>query len=435
MKAPWRSCFLLFLVAAAWAQEALVSIACGHGRMSVVVPAALLGPRVLYGELTLGSGCGVTAADGDGFRLEHPLMGCGTTLELLPDSIHYSNVLHYSPMAMGPVARARPFSLPVDCYYPRTGSVSSGAIRPTWVPFGSTVAHRRRLRFTLDAYDSTWASRLLRPIYSMGELMNIKASVSTGPILPMRVFVDECEAAPGAVTQPRFRVIANGCLLDGQLGRSRFLPQRGDHSLRFQLDTFLFPNTSSGQIHLRCHLRAVAEGAGSTMGKACSYDPVSHSWLSLDGADCSCCGSPSGCRGRRRRFTNSRVLLGEATIHLGPLGLLPALPSSSPLPTAFPMAPEPSPHSPLVPVVRGENRASGLALPIPGTTLAMVAMSSVLAAVAMTGCYCSVRRHWGENRVGGLEAAPGEPSAMVMVPTAAMGTPGTPPAHGDPATV
>uniref|UniRef100_A0A8B9G701 Zona pellucida sperm-binding protein 3 n=1 Tax=Amazona collaria TaxID=241587 RepID=A0A8B9G701_9PSIT len=281
-----------------------VSITCGHAWISVVVPAALLGPRVLHGELTLGSGCGVTAADGDGFRLEHSLMGCGTTLEVR--SWGPLNVLHYRPIAMGPVARAGPFSLPVDCYYPRTGSVSSGAIRPTWVPFGSTVAHRRPLRFALDAYDSTWASRLLQPLYPMGELMNIEASVSAGPVLPMRVFVDECEAAPGVGMQPSSRVIDNGCLLDGQLSRSRFLPQRGDRSLRFQLDTFLFPNTSSGQIHLHCHLRAVAEGAGSTMGKACSYDPISHSWHSLDGTDCSCCGSPSGCRVRARRFTRSR---------------------------------------------------------------------------------------------------------------------------------
>uniref|UniRef100_A0A672V731 ZP domain-containing protein n=1 Tax=Strigops habroptila TaxID=2489341 RepID=A0A672V731_STRHB len=249
-----------------------------------------------------------------------------------------------------------------------------------------------------------------------------QASVSTGPVLPMRVFVDECEATSSVVAQPRYKVIAdNGCLLDGQLGRSRFLPQRGDRFLRFQLDTFRFPNTSSSQvcIYLRCHLKAVAEGADSTMGKACSYDPVSHSWHSLDGADCSCCGSPSGCR-------------------------------------------QPSPRSSSVPIVRGENRDSGecelphgaggwlggpccpphpipvptgLAVPVPGTTLAMVAMSSILAAVAMTGCYCSMRRHRGENRVGGPETAPGEPCAMVMAPTTTGGTPGTSPACGDPAMV
>lgn len=48
----------------------------------------------------------------------------------------------------------------------RTGSVSSGAIQPAWVSFGSTVAHRRRLRFALDAYDSEWGTP--KPPHSPG---------------------------------------------------------------------------------------------------------------------------------------------------------------------------------------------------------------------------------------------------------------------------
>ncbi|XP_050752945.1 zona pellucida sperm-binding protein 3-like [Gymnogyps californianus] len=443
MQALRRRWFVLFLVAAAWAQDAPVSVTCGHTWLSVAVPAGLLGSRVAGGELTLGAGCGVTAADGDGYRLEHPLVSCGTTLELLPDSIRYSNVLHYRPSAGGPVARARPFSLPVDCYYPRTGSVSSGAIQPNWVTFGSTVAHRRRLRFALDVYDSTWSSRLRQPTYSLGEPINIEASVSTDPRLPLRVFVDECVASPSAPARLKYEVIAdNGCLLDGQLGRSRFLPRRGDRFLRFQLDTFLFPNASGSQIYLRCHLKAVAEGAGGTSGKACSYDRVAAAWRSPDGADCSCCGSPAGCGGRRqRRLAGSGGLLGEASVRLGPLGLLSALPSSSPAPTGLPTALEPStapPRRPSVPVVRGEKRDSGPAVPVPGTTLAMVAMCSILTAVGMAGCYRSVRRYRSGHRVGDPEVTPGEPRAVAMAPTAAGGawaTPENPPAPADPAIV
>lgn len=55
------------------------------------------------------------------------------------------------------------------------------------------------------------------------------------------------------------------------------------------------------QIYFRCHLKAVAEGTGGTLGKACSYDPVAAAWSSLDGANCSCCGSPGGCGRRWRR--------------------------------------------------------------------------------------------------------------------------------------
>ena len=61
---------------------ATVSVTCGHAWLSVAVPAGLLGSRVAAGELMLGSGCGVTATDGDGYRLEHPLVSCGTTLEV-----------------------------------------------------------------------------------------------------------------------------------------------------------------------------------------------------------------------------------------------------------------------------------------------------------------------------------------------------------------
>ncbi|XP_075283225.1 zona pellucida sperm-binding protein 3-like [Opisthocomus hoazin] len=411
MEALGRRWFVLFLAAAAWAQDALVSVTCGRAWLSVTVPAALLGSRATSGDLRLGSGCGVTGADRDGYRLEHPLGGCGTTLEVLPDSIRYSNVLHYRPSGGGPGARARPFSLPVDCYYPRTGSVSSRAVQPTWVPFGSTVAHRRRLRFALDAYDSTWSSRLLQPTYSLGELINVEASVGADPRLPLRVFVAECVASPSVTARLDDKVIADdGCLLAGQLGRSRFLPRRGDGFLRFQLDTFLFPNASGSQIHLRCRLQAGADGAG---GKACSYDRAAAAWRSPDGADCSCCGSPAGCRSRRRRWlAGGEGLLGEASVRLGPLEL-----RSSPVPTAR----EPgtaSPRRPSVPVVRGEKRDSGSALP--GTVLAMVAMCSVLVAAGAAACYCSVQR----QRAGGR----GEPRVVAMVPTA-----GTPSAPVDPA--
>ncbi|NWS73512.1 ZP3 protein, partial [Crotophaga sulcirostris] len=91
----------------------------------------------------------------------------------------------------------------------RTGSVSSGAIQPTWVPISSTIAHWRPLRFALDVYDSTWSSRLHHPTYSLGEMINIEASVSSNHPLPMKVFVDECVVSPSASPWLRYKVIAD----------------------------------------------------------------------------------------------------------------------------------------------------------------------------------------------------------------------------------
>ncbi|NXD88677.1 ZP3 protein, partial [Halcyon senegalensis] len=92
----------------------------------------------------------------------------------------------------------------------RTGSVSSRAVQPTWVPFHSTVAHRRRLRFALDVYDSSWSSRLRQPLgYSPGELINVEASVGADPPLPLRLLVDECGATPSGVPRLSSKVIAD----------------------------------------------------------------------------------------------------------------------------------------------------------------------------------------------------------------------------------
>ncbi|XP_051632280.1 uncharacterized protein LOC127465794 [Manacus candei] len=308
--------------------------------------------------------------------------------QLLPDRIRYENILHFHPLSRGPVVRARPFSLPVECNYPRTGIISSMPIHPTRIPFGSTVAHRRRPRFALAVFDRSWSSRLFHPSYFLGQLINVQASVGTDPREPLRVFVDQRVAAPGVSKRPEFRVIVdNGRApypLDGWLGCSRFLPRRGNHSLRFQLDTLLFPNLSGSQVSLRCHLRAVAPGAESLSGKARSSDREASAWHSLDagftGFDCSCCGSPKGC-GRRRRLAGggemrhppplagslspagaipvlhesilSAGLLGEAGVHLG---LLSARPSPSPAPRE---PTPPPPARPSVPVLRGDQGDSG----------------------------------------------------------------------------
>uniref|UniRef100_A0A8B9TXX2 Zona pellucida sperm-binding protein 3 n=1 Tax=Anas zonorhyncha TaxID=75864 RepID=A0A8B9TXX2_9AVES len=410
---------LLLLLTTAQAWDALVQVRCGSGRLSVGVPAGLLGAGA-FRELRLGSGCGVTGADGDRYWLEHPLTACGTVLQLLPDTIRYTNLLRYRPLAAGPAARPAPFSVPVECRYPRRGSISSGAVQPTWIPFGSTVAHRRRLRFALDAYDRSWTSRLPLPTFVLGELINIQASVANDTRLPLRVFVDECVASPGAASPVSYQLIGDGgCLLDGRLGRSRFLPQRRDGALRFQLDSFLFPNTSSPQIFLRCHLRAAVAGAGGS--KACSYDPSAAAWRSPDGADCSCCGSPGGCRGRRRRQDDGTGLLGAASLHLRLLSASPGAPTA-PQPGTAPFS------RPSAPVLRGDQRDSGPALPVPATTLVMVAMGSVLAAVGALGCYCSARRYRSQRQA----VAPGEPRAVAMAPTGAEGAQASP---GDPAAV
>lgn len=55
----------------------------------------------------------------------------------------------------------------------------------------------------------TWSSRRHQATYSLGDIINIEASVSPDPAVSLRVFVDECVASPSVVTQLKFKVIGD----------------------------------------------------------------------------------------------------------------------------------------------------------------------------------------------------------------------------------
>ncbi|XP_067397642.1 zona pellucida sperm-binding protein 3-like [Emydura macquarii macquarii] len=453
MEAPGGRWALLLLVTGAWAQNVSVSVVCGSSRLQVTVLADLFGNGVPISarELMLGAGCAVTAVQPDRFQLDYLLSACGATMELLPDTIHYRNFLYYRPSAVGGVIRASAFSVPIDCFYSRTGNVSSLGLQPTWAPFSSTLMHRQRLDFALDVYDSTWSSPLSDPTYYLGDLINIQASVRTGSHAPLKIYVDECVARPSMESSMKYEVITDhGCLVDGQHSRSRFLALRGDQFLRFQLDTFVFTNASNNQIYLLCHLKAVAAGPANQRNKACSYDPVAAVWRSQEGGDCSCCASPAGCESRKRRRhqpPDGRGLLGEADLQLGPIRLASNLSTtlvSSPLTLASaeltsamagavelsstgPFSGTPKASRPVLfppnraanPIIRGEAKdSSGLRLPFSVTTLAIAVLCSLFVFLGILGCYCSTKRYHRGYRMGAADTATGETSAVAMAPTA-----------------
>ncbi|XP_074922101.1 zona pellucida sperm-binding protein 3-like [Chelonoidis abingdonii] len=453
MGAPVGCWALLLLVAGAWAQNASVLVVCGGSQLQITVLADIFGDGVTVSakELTLGAGCAVTAVGPDRFQLEYLLSACGATMELLSDTIHYRNFLHYKPSAVRGVIRASAFSLPIDCFYPRTGNVSSLGLQPTWVPFNSTLMHRHHLDFALDVYDSTWSFPLSDPTYYLGDLINIQASVRTGSHAPLRIYVDECVARPSTASSIKYEVITDhGCLVDGQHSRSHFLAPRGDQFLRFQLDTFVFTGASNSQIYLLCHLKAVAAGPADQHNKACSYDPATTAWHSHEGGNCSCCASPAGCgsRRRRRRLPQDREgLLGEADLQLGPIKLatnssitpgssLLTLASTEPtfatagaveLSSTVPISGTPkaihpvlfSPNRAVNPIVRGDMKdSSGLQLPFSVTTLAIAVLCSLFVFLGILGCYCSTKRYHRGYQMGAVDVALGESGAVAMAPTA-----------------
>ncbi|XP_048340507.1 zona pellucida sperm-binding protein 3-like [Sphaerodactylus townsendi] len=425
----------------------LLSVSCGSSHLVISVPVDLFGTGVPVhaNELTLGSGCAVTAVRQDMLLLEYPLSACGASRKLHPNSIHYGNILHYKPLASNGVIRTSRFSHPVDCFYPRSGNVSSLEIQPTWFPFSSTLMDRQRLDFALEVYDNTWSLPISNPRYYLGDLINIQASVRKGSHVPLKIYVDECVARPSAESSVKYEVITNhGCLVDGQHSRSHFLATRAADTLRFQLDTFTF-NGASNQVYLICHLKAVSTDSTDHRNKACSYDHYTSTWSSKEGGDCSCCASPTGCGSRRRKRGQQqrKGLFGEADLKFGPITLEAQQMDSSLMyrSSAFELmdvaellSTDKTSHATLLPYVQfvntimrkkvSEDASSGLYLPFSTTTLVIAIACSFIIILSILGCYFSSRRAHRGYHMEVVGAALEESGTVAMAP-AAVGTSGS----------
>ncbi|CAM2099283.1 unnamed protein product [Caretta caretta] len=238
---------------------------------------------------------------------------CGSTLQMTPDSLVYSTSLNYNPTpASNPVIlRTNPAVIPIECHYPRKDNVSSKAIKPTWVPFSSTLSAEERLDFSLHLMNDDWSAERPSNGFQLGEVMHIQADVSTGNHVALRLFVDSCVAtlSPDRDSSPRYAVIDfNGCLVDGRSDdtTSAFIsPRPRQDTLQFMVDVFRFAGDARNLIYITCHLKVTAaEQAPDPLNKACSFNKAGNIWSPVEGTRdiCRCCETGNcGLAGQSRR--------------------------------------------------------------------------------------------------------------------------------------
>ncbi|MEE6505998.1 hypothetical protein FKM82_007450 [Ascaphus truei] len=329
-----------------------ISVRCEEQEMVVNVQRDLFGTGKLVkaSDLTLGPQlCPPSSQSTDATLIfQAGLHECGNGLQMTPDWLIYSTNLAYSPTSSrnSPIIRTNPAVVPIQCYYSRHRNVSSKAIKPTWVPFSSTVSVEERLSFSLHLMNGDWSSLRTSTVFQLGDVFYIEASIDTENHMPMTIFADSCVAtlSPDINSNPHYEIIAlNGCLVDGKLEDSsssfRSLRPKPD-KLQFMVDAFMFTGTDASLIYITCNLRAAAATqAPDPLNKACSFSKPSNIWSPLEGPSniCSCCetgncgilGGQSrrlytGSRGMGKRAAisgpNSEVEHGLAT--LGPLFLL-----------------------------------------------------------------------------------------------------------------
>ncbi|XP_073402848.1 uncharacterized protein [Dendrobates tinctorius] len=278
-----------------------ISVQCGEDRMVVMVNRDFYGNGKLVNpsDLTLGS-CkpGARTTDSD-VIFENGLQECGSALEMTPDWLIYTSLLRYSPTSSNvPITRSNPALIPILCYYPRHGNVSSNAIRPTWTPFSTTVTSEERLVFSLQLMTADFSAPTSVLVYTLGEMLYIEASLDIQNHVPMILFVDRCVATitPDVDSRPSYDIISNnGCMMDSMEEDSSSVfvsPRPQDEKLRFMVDAFRFTNSDVSLIYITCTLRAAdINQTPDPMNKACSYNKASSSWSSVEGSSgiCQCC--------------------------------------------------------------------------------------------------------------------------------------------------
>ncbi|XP_066445512.1 zona pellucida sperm-binding protein 3-like [Eleutherodactylus coqui] len=279
-----------------------ISVQCGEDRMVVSVERDFYGTGKLVKplDLTLGS-CSYGPETTDTMVVfDNGLQECGNSLEMTPDWLIYNSILSYTPTSSSnvPIIRSNSAVVPVQCFYPRHGNVSSNAIKPTWIPFSTTITAEERLSFSLRLMTEDWSAPSPSLVFQLGDMFYLEASLDTQNHIPMILFVDSCVATttPDITSNPRYEIISNnGCLMDGMQddSSSAFVSPRSQaDELRFMVDAFRFADSAFSTIYITCSLRAAdINQVPDPMNKACSYNKASRSWSPVEGPNgiCQCC--------------------------------------------------------------------------------------------------------------------------------------------------
>ncbi|KAM8999962.1 zona pellucida sperm-binding protein 3 [Sarcophilus harrisii] len=294
-----------------------VQVQCLESHMVVSVKRDLFGTGKLVKatDLSLGpGGCKPAAVQEDAqvVTFEAGLYECGSAIQVTPDGLIYRTSLFYRPHPIGnfTILRTNRAEVPIECYYPRWGNVSSRAVQPTWVPFRSTIASEKKLNFSLHLMNDDWTAESNSAKFRLGDVAHLQAEVHTGGHVALKLFVDSCVATPSPDknSEPRYRIIDyHGCLVDGLSESSSAFraPRPKPDILQFTMDVFHFVQDSRKLIYITCHLRVtVADQAPDQINKACSFNKSTNSWFPVEGSPeiCKCCNTkncenPNGSRG------------------------------------------------------------------------------------------------------------------------------------------
>ncbi|KAJ8342387.1 hypothetical protein SKAU_G00323150 [Synaphobranchus kaupii] len=189
-----------------------VTVQCGEDSIQLNVDVDLLGIGNLIqpSDITLGS-CGPVGQDHSHLLFETELHGCDSTLMMTEDTLVYTFALLYQPKALEatPIIRTNAAVVGVQCHYMRLHNVSSNALKPTWIPYHSTLSAEDLIMFSLRLMADDWQLERTSNVFFLGDIINIEASVIQANHVSLRVFMDTCVATlePNMDSMPSYDFI------------------------------------------------------------------------------------------------------------------------------------------------------------------------------------------------------------------------------------
>ncbi|XP_067252420.1 zona pellucida glycoprotein 3d tandem duplicate 1 [Chanodichthys erythropterus] len=270
-----------------------VEVWCGYSKISVRMNKKLLGFRGSPSSFHLGT-CPVSRSDKNFLYFHYDLNDCDSSLKMKRGQIVYSNTVRYTPEPQGPVIRAMPLTLNIQCLYNRFHYSYKIGFLPVVREHMFHKIFERSAKFSISVCNERWERLEENGSFVLGKPMYFEVSAAHTS-MDERIFVDSCyaTASKDPKSTPQHNVISNfGCMEDSRIqgSLSRFL-QRQSKIIRFSVDAFLLPQVTGTPFYLHCTISV--HNATSATAKSCTYNNAERRWgeLVTDASVCACCDS------------------------------------------------------------------------------------------------------------------------------------------------
>ncbi|XP_033976478.1 zona pellucida sperm-binding protein 3-like isoform X2 [Trematomus bernacchii] len=285
------------------ARPKLIEIVCHVDRMYVRVRKEIFKYTDAWKSLKLGT-CSVNKSTKDHYYFLYLLTdSCGFKTENNADFRVISNVANYQPNTV--VLREMPFTIPVQCKYPRFFHSYKVGFYPE-VKGGTVLKELSpKSSFTLTPQDASGNDiAVTKYLLHIGQQMYFEAkqpeeaAARTGA---MRMYINKCFMTASqdytSTPTPKYTVIDNfGCMIDSKVSlQSKFITGTSKTSQKFGMTALIFKDkvsisSASQQIYMHCDI-SMGAVTPTAKSKACNYDKATTKWKELYGDDslCTCC--------------------------------------------------------------------------------------------------------------------------------------------------